>query len=108
MFCRGGGCFSHCASSSNASHVVGTGFGYLIACFLFLIINCIVIVLIRSDVTTHFGSESTADQYVSADAGANNATDAANYQYQSSAVYADFNNNTPQHTYDDNNNHTSL
>lgn len=67
---RGGGCFRECSSATNAHSLVGTGFGYIIACFLFLIGNCVIIMLIRSDASSHFGSDATenSEAYQNADA----------------------------------------
>ena len=41
----------------------GTGFGYLIACFFFMIINLAVAFSIRADATTHLGSSNGGSDY---------------------------------------------
>ncbi len=56
----GGMCFHSVSGNPLVLSTVGTGFGYLIACFFFLLLNIIVAFALRSDASIHLGS-SAAD-----------------------------------------------
>jgi len=82
----GGMCF-HSATKMSGYTVTGTGFGYLIACFFFLIINIGVAFALRSDATTHLGSNSGSD-YAREASSTTDYHPPAGYQYNADATAA--------------------
>jgi len=86
----GGTCFQALRTISGLSvSVTGTGFGYTIACFFFLIINLVLIYTIRNDSSLHLGSNAGGTDYThdSGVGGVGGSTDyqpPASYQYNAS------------------------
>lgn len=83
----GGTCF-HAASGVANNSITGTGFGYIICCFFFLIFNAVIIYNIRSDSTTHLGSSAAGTDYTNeTDANSTHYTaPTTNYQYNPDAA----------------------
>jgi hypothetical protein len=86
----GGTCF-HGVSKIDGISLVGVGFGYTIACFFFLIINCVLVYTIRSDSSTHLGSSAGSDYTNESDPHTTSYNPPASYQYNAdpaAAAYA--------------------
>lgn len=86
----GGTCF-HEIEKIDDTKVTGTGFGYVIACFFFLIFNLVIIWNIRGDSSTHLGSSGGSDYTNESDASTTNYEAPTSYQYNSdpaAAAYA--------------------
>jgi len=85
----GGTCFHAASNQANVSKVVGTGFGYLIACFFFLLLNLVLGFLIRKDPATHLGSGAagaSSDYQQETGADSTNYNAGASYQYDANAA----------------------
>jgi hypothetical protein len=85
----GGTCFTAVRNQETA-HPTGTGFGFLIACFFFLVLNVFIGWALRKDASTHLGSgalggASGSDYQRESDVGEAHTTNynpnAASYQY---------------------------
>ncbi len=77
----GGMCFHSVSVNPLVLSTIGTGFGYLIACFFFLLLNIIVAFALRSDASTHLGSSadgSSSSDYARED-GTGPSSDTTNY-----------------------------
>lgn len=83
--CSGGECF-HNVSKIDGLTNKGTGFGYLVFCFLAMIVNIILIVMIRSDSGAHLGSASGADYQSETDHSTTNYNPPAPASYQDPAA----------------------
>lgn len=84
----GATCFSAVNSEKHWS-VTGTGYGYVICCFLFLVFSCVIIYLIRTDSNTHLGS-SGGDYTTDSGDNTTNYNPPTAYQYNAdpAAAYA--------------------
>ena len=84
----GGTCFHKVAGTDNIS-VTGTGYGYTICCFFFLLFNFVIVYNIRSDSSTHLGSAAGSD-YMSESDNTTNYNPPTAYQYgqDPAAAYA--------------------
>lgn len=80
----GGTCF-HAVGAFEGTSVVGTGFGFTIAVFFFLVINCVVLYNIRSDSSTHLGSSAGSDYTAETDPNTTSYNPPASYQYNANA-----------------------
>jgi hypothetical protein len=78
--CIYGGAVFHKAKNYEVYHDVQmTGFGYILACFFFLLVSIALIFSIRADSSTHLGSASGSDY--SNDEATTNYNPPASYQY---------------------------
>lgn len=84
----GGTCFHAATKEDRVNKVTGTGFGYLVACFFFLLVNLVIGFLIRKDPATHLGSGAggVSTDYQQETGGDSNYSAGASYQYDANAA----------------------
>lgn len=87
--CIYGGTTFHEVGSTEGYSVTGTGFGFTICCFFFLIFGTVIIYIIRGDSSTHLGSSASGSDYTNeSDPNTTSYNPPASYQYDNNAAYA--------------------
>jgi len=77
----GGTCYAEIGRTRNQDYRHGTGFAYIIFCFLLLVINTAIGFLMSRDATTHIGDDAPTGYMPSDDSNTTNYNAAATYQY---------------------------